>query len=285
MGLLVAAGEQAAATTQSGHCSPMGTVGALNPAGSECARADWAVKDLLFLRSGHKMPLSLLGSVSSSDLRVKGEGRQGKGLLPSCSRPLTHLGGQKGSVSPSLKPAQGWAQCGLCPQGQGAIWGCPRATGARGRGRRAFRDAGLAGWGGVLKEQSPLGAAGLEGRAQPSCCPGESVKFSPTCHHSLLGTHQPAREVRHTAGKGSWARRTLTLLQRPPRERAGLLQRSPERALRATLPILSGSRGELPCSKSCSHFPAVAKCTASVTVPLLSSPSWNCPLPLQRPRL
>ena len=109
-------------------------------------------------------------------------------------------------MSPSLKPAQGWAQCGLCPQGQGAIWGCPRATGARGRGRRAFRDAGLAGWGGLLKEQSPLGAAGLEGRAQPSCCPGESVKFSPTCHHSLLGTHQPAREVRHTAGKGSWAR-------------------------------------------------------------------------------
>lgn len=112
-----------------------------------------------------------LGSVSSSDLRVKGEGRQEKGLLPSCSRPLTRVGGQKGSVSPSLKPAQGRAQCGLCPQGQGAIWGCPRATGARGRGRRAFRDAGLAGCGVVLKEQSLLGAAGLEGRPQPFLLP------------------------------------------------------------------------------------------------------------------
>ena len=82
-----------------------------------------------------------LGSVSSSDLRVKGEGRQEKGLLPSCSRPLTRVGG------------------------------CPRATGARGRGRRAFRDAGLAGCGVVLKEQSLLGAAGLEGRPQPFLLP------------------------------------------------------------------------------------------------------------------
>lgn len=134
---------------ESGRCSPMGTIGALNPAGSECDRADWAVNDLLFPSSGHKMPLSLL-SWERQLLRFEGQGGRetGKGLLPSCSRPLTRIRGQNGSVSPSLKPAQGWAQCGLCPQGQGAIWGCPRATGARGRGRCAFRDAGLAGCGG-----------------------------------------------------------------------------------------------------------------------------------------
>lgn len=42
---------------ESGRCSRTGTIGALNPAGSGCDRAGWAVNGLLFPTSGHKMPL------------------------------------------------------------------------------------------------------------------------------------------------------------------------------------------------------------------------------------
>lgn len=59
----------------------MGTIGALNPAGSECNRADWAVNDLLFPSSGHKMPLSLL-SWECQLLRFEGQGGRETGKRP-----------------------------------------------------------------------------------------------------------------------------------------------------------------------------------------------------------
>lgn len=59
--------------------------------------------------------------------------------------------------------------------GQGAIWGCPRATGARGRRRWASRDTGLArpGWGMLDERAAPQEpGAGPPWAGLPSCRPG-----------------------------------------------------------------------------------------------------------------
>lgn len=99
-------------------------------------------------------------------------GSRGKenGLSPCAVCPHPHMGTEGLSVTqPEASPGLGtvWP---LSP-GQRAIWGCPRATGARGRGRCASRDAGLAGVGwGMVKGHSPLGSWELQGWAgrQPS---------------------------------------------------------------------------------------------------------------------
>lgn len=143
-----------------------------------------------------------LGRVSSSDLGVAGEGRQENGLSPCGVCPHPHMGTEGLSVTqPEASPGLGtvWP---LSP-GQGAIWGCPRATGARGRGRRASREAGLGGVGdGAGAQPSPeRGAAGLGRQSTrqaflPVPHAQVSLKSSqPTSCHFLLGTHQPAQNV------------------------------------------------------------------------------------------
>lgn len=114
---------------------------------------------LLFPSSRHKMPLSLFPWESQLlRLGVEGEERQENGLSPCAVCPRPNMGTEGLSVTqPEASPGMGtvWP---LSP-GQGAMWGCLRATGARGRGRRAPRDAGLAGvGGGMVKEQSPPGS-------------------------------------------------------------------------------------------------------------------------------
>ena len=105
MDFLMVAGEQAAGvvTMQSGRLSPKGTIGALNPTGSGCDRADWAVNGLLFPSSGHKMPLSLL-SWESQLLRFGGQGGREIGKRPVTFVPFAphpHLGTEGLSVTQS----------------------------------------------------------------------------------------------------------------------------------------------------------------------------------------
>ena len=110
----------------SGHCSPMGTIGALNPAGSECNRADWAVNDLLFPSSGHKMPLSLL-SWECQLLRFEGQGGRETGKRPVTFvqlAPHPRRGTEGLSVTqPEASPGLGtvWSHSGLRLQG-GRSW-------------------------------------------------------------------------------------------------------------------------------------------------------------------
>lgn len=139
----------------------------------------------------------LLGRVSSSDLGVKGEGRQEKGLLPWCCLPLTPIWGQKGSVSPSLRPAQGLDTVWPLSPGPGSHLGLSPCNWCQGKRETAFEEAGLARWDrGTLEEQHPSGAAGV-GRQTPSRAfpPAQVSPYSsqPTFHHFLLGTHQPAQ--------------------------------------------------------------------------------------------
>lgn len=96
-----------------------------------------------------------LERISSSILGGQGGRETGKRPVTLLlSAPHPHLGTEGLSViQPEASPRPGtvWP---LSP-GQGAIWGCPRATGARGRGSWASRDAGLAELAGEVLEKRP----------------------------------------------------------------------------------------------------------------------------------
>lgn len=150
---------------ESGRCSPMGTIGALNPAGSECDRADWAVNDLLFPSSGHKMPLSLL-SWERQLLRFEGQGGRETGKRPVTfvqSAPHPHQGTERLSVTqPEASPGLGtvWP---LSP-GPGSHLGLSPGNRCQGKREMCVQRC-WPGWvWGLLKKQLPSGAAGMEGR-------------------------------------------------------------------------------------------------------------------------
>lgn len=103
-----------------------------------------------------------LERISSSDLGGQGGRETGKRPVTLLlSAPHPNVGTEGLSVTqPEASPRPGtvWP----LSLGQGAIWGCPRATGARGRGNWASRDAGLARLGGVGGEQAPSGTVGID---------------------------------------------------------------------------------------------------------------------------
>lgn len=174
-----------------------------------------------------------LERISSSDLGGQGGRETGKRPVTLLlSAPHPHVGTEGLSVTqPEASPRLGtvWP---LSP-GQGAIWGCPRATGARGRGSWASRDAGPAGpgWGGVGGEQAPSGTVGIDPPRSrphneafpPAPLPGEPKVLSlPPVISSWAHTNQPRTSCWyqssgwHRRGR-SQAARKLTLAQRPLR--------------------------------------------------------------------
>lgn len=114
---------------------------------------------LLFPSSRHKMPLSLPLGESAPQTWGRGGREAGKWPVTLCCLPLPPYGDRRAQCDPEASPGPGTV-CPLSP-GQGAIWGHPRATGARGRGTwvsgmlawRVGRDRG--------KDHNSLGTVGV----------------------------------------------------------------------------------------------------------------------------